>query len=803
MAARSDSGYSLAGSVGQLLLAATLAGLLVAGLLLPAVGALGLVAKNSADSFEELPSELSVTPLPQISRVLAADGSTLATFYAQNRVNVRLNAVAKVMRVALVSIEDSRFYEHHGLDVRGTIRAAVTNLQTGSHQGGSTLTQQYVKNVFLESAKTKAEQRAAVAVTPARKIREARYAIALEQQWSKDKILENYLNIAYFGRGAYGIGAAAKQYFNKSATQLNLPEAALLAGLVRNPLWDPVTQPARAKARRDVVLARMAELGKITPYQASRAAASRIVLRVTRPRNGCIGTRAPFFCDHLLSQIRSDPAFGANPEERNALLHRGGLTIRTSLDPKIQAATQSAILERTNITDRVAAVADVVEPGTGLIRAMGVNRIYDNNAKAAGHTTVNLATGGQTGVQAGSTFKIFTLTAALEEGLSLNTTLQCPQRYVSSFAGSGGAPYAPQNAEPGGGTYNLFTATWHSVNTCFVQLQERTGTERPAKLAESLGVRVVGGGPLNRGGSFTLGGDSISPLALAGAYAAYAAHGKYCPPTTLISATDSAGRPLPLTKPACKQVISAGIADTVTEVLRGVITSGTGRAASIGRPAAGKTGTATDYGAAWFAGYAPQLSAAVWMGDPRGAQRYPLRGVSVGGRRYSKVFGGTIPAPIWGDVMRGALKGQPERRFAGLDPTVAAGVQVTVPEVTGLSIRRARARLAGVGLTGIVSRRKVSSLMPEGTVARSSPGGGNSIGLGSSVLLYISAGYIPPPVVPPTVPPTIPPTTAPPTPSVTPKPTATPTPRPTPTKTPKPRPSPSRTRDPSAPGATF
>ena len=457
-------------------------------------------------------------------------------------------------------------------------------------------------------------------------------------------------------------------------------------------------------------------------------------------RNGCIDASAPFFCDYVISEIRQNPAFGKTAGERYVLLRKGGLTIRTSLDAKIQTATQQAILTRTMVSDRVAAVADVVEPGTGLIRAMDVNRIYNDNPLVPDSTTINLAIGGQGGVQAGSTFMIFTLTAALEEGLSLNAQLQCPQRYVSSFPGSGGAPYVAQNVEPGAGTYNLFTATWSSVNTCFVQLEERTGTERPAALAESLGVRAVGGTPLSRGGPFTLGSDRVSPLAMAGAYATYAAHGKYCPPTALVSVTDSAGRAMTIARPACKQVIQPGIADTVTQVLRGVITIGTGREASIGRPVAGKTGTATDYSTAWFIGYVPQLAATVWVGDPEGGARYPLRGVIVGGRGFSKVFGGTIPAPIWGDFMRQALKGQPIKRFDSPDPSVVAGTQVTMPDVRGLTIIRARARLADVGLTGLVVRQEVSSVYPKGTVARASPGSGNSIGLGSSVLLYISAG---------------------------------------------------------------
>ena len=771
---------SLPASLGEFLLAAVLAGILVAALLVPVVGGIGLAAKRTADSFEDLPSQLTVATLPQMSRVLAADGSTLATFYDENRVNVGLAKVAPVMRQAVVGIEDSRFYEHHGVDLRGTMRAAVNNLQTGSRQGGSTLTQQYVKNMLLETAATPAQREAAVAVTNARKIREARYALALERHWSKDKILEDYLNIAYFGSGAYGVAAAAKHYFNTSPTALTLPQAALLAGSIRNPsAYDPILHPRAALARRAVVLDRMVELRMITPSQSARAKATRIVLHVTTPRNGCIGTRAPFFCDYVMAQIRDNPVFGKTAADRAALLHRGGLTIRTGLDPTVQMAAQKAVLAHTNVTDRVAAVADVVQPGTGHILAMGVNRVFDNDASTKGHTTVDLPVGGQQGVQAGSTFKIFTLTAALEQGMPLTTQLSCPQSYVSTFAGSGGSRYTPQNAEPGGGVYNLLTATWDSVNTCFVQIEERTGTEGPARLAESLGVRVVGGGALNRGGSFTLGGDSISPLAMAGAYAAYAARGRYCPPTAIISVTNSQGRAVPIPRATCSQVIPQRIADTVTSVLRGVITSGTGTAAAIGRPAAGKTGTATDYGAAWFDGYVPQMAAAVWMGDPRGAQRHPLRDLSIGGSYFGKVFGGTISAPIWGDLMSRALRGKPVEQFAGADPSIGAAAQISVPDVTGLSVRHARSRLAGAGLTGVVASGRITSGYPSGTVAGTSPGGGSWIGPGSTVLLYVSSGPAAPRLRPQRVLPT-----------------------PTPTPTPKPKPSTKASTKPSTKAST-
>ncbi len=754
---------SLSASLGQLLLAAAVAGVLVAGLLLPLVGGVGLAAKSGADSFQDLPSELVVPPLPQASRILAADGSTLATFFYENRINVSLKQVPRVMREAIVAIEDARFYDHHGVDFRGVVRAAVTNSQAGGvQQGGSTLTQQYVKNVLLESAATDSQRRAATADTLARKAREARYALALEQQWSKDKILENYLNIAYFGSGAYGVGAAAKHFFGKPVAKLTLPEAALLAGLVRSPqVYDPIRHPKTAKARRDVVLARMADLHKVTAAQATRAEATPVALHVTKPSNGCVGTPAPFFCDYVISEFKKDKGIGTTVQDRIKLLLRGGITIQTSLDPKVQKATQKAILDHTKVTDHIAAVADVVEPGTGLIKAMGVNRIYDPK-KAPGHTTVNLATGGQLGVQGGSTFKIFTLTAALEEGFPLNLKLHCPPRYVSTVFSNNGAPYAPVNAEAHeGGTYDLLSATWLSVNTCFVQLEERTGVERPASIAESLGVRRVDGGALNRGGSFTLGADSISPLAMAGAYATYAAHGKFCPPTAIVSVTDGRRRSLPIAKPKCAQVLDAGIADTVTSVLRGVIERGTGTGASIPRPAAGKTGTANEYGAAWFDGYVPQLAAAVWMGDPRGALRHPLKDVTVGGTFYPRVFGGTIAAPIWGQLMRRALEHTKVEDLAGPDASVARGRQVTVPDVTGLSPYTAKARLSAAGLTGIVSGAPVPSKESAGTVASTSPSGGGTIGYGSSVLILVSNGHPP---------------KAKPTPSASPTPTRTPGP---------------------------
>src|SRR4051794_18921723 len=326
--------------IGLLFGVSLIAGLLVAGVALPVVGGLGMAAKRGAQQFDSLPSELQAPPLPQRTRILAADGSVIAEFYYENRVSVPLSSVAPVMRQAIVAIEDARFYQHSGVDLKGVVRALVTNSTSGTiRQGGSTITQQYVKNVLIESAANDADKRAATADTLARKVREARYAIAMENHISKDEILERYLNIAYFGSDAYGIEAAARRFFNRHASQLTLPQAALLAGLVRNPAaYDPLNHPKTGTTRRNTVLARMRDLGYITPVEHDKAARTSLGLRPTAAKNACQDSSAPFFCDYVEKRFLADAALGRTQQDRLKLLLRGGLDIRTTLQPKAQQA---------------------------------------------------------------------------------------------------------------------------------------------------------------------------------------------------------------------------------------------------------------------------------------------------------------------------------------------------------------------------------------------------------------------------------------------------------------------------------
>jgi membrane peptidoglycan carboxypeptidase len=653
-----------------LAVAVVVAGALVTGLLLPWVGGAGLLARNSVPPPGELPAELTGGVWGN-SRVLAADGSVITTFYANDRVPVTTEQIASVMKRAMVAIEDTRFYEHSGLDVRGTARALVTNVAAGSvQQGGSTLTQQLVKQTLAQTADTAEQRQAATEGSLGRKLREARLALALEEAYSKDEILTRYLNTVYFGNGAYGVQAAAQRYFSVDATDLTLPQAAMLAGLVQSPANDnPLTDPAAARTRRNQVLQRMYELGYIDARRLAAASAQPVAVDPgPGSPNGCIGaTVGGFFCAYLEQYLQQQLGISRD------ILDNGGLTIQTTLRPDVQVAGDRAVLNQLPMGDPLAGMYTAVEPGTGHVLAMSVNRRYGCDQPACESVVLNTAYS----QGAGSTFKVFTAAAALERGLPADYTLTPSNPYVSRVYTNNGRPYevrAFANADVR--TMTMEEALYLSSNTYFMALQDALGSvEGPVRVAERMGMhftassadQIIGG---NRG-SFTLGAEATSPLDLASAYATLAAGGTRCDPTPVTAVLDRNGEPL--TGPDGKPVgsgdnctpaaVAPAVANTLAQMMRKDVEPGypgqTAAAAYVpGHQIAGKTGTTQNNFSIAFAGYTPQYSASVMVLNPKGNQ-------DVGGQ------GGGMGAGIWHDAMAPILANAPMVPFMPADPVLA------------------------------------------------------------------------------------------------------------------------------------
>ncbi|MEW1843255.1 transglycosylase domain-containing protein [Nonomuraea angiospora] len=668
-------------SIARLTGAAAAAGVVAAAIALPAVGGTGAMFVSASEDLGLKARDLKEPPLAEKTTVLDATGKPIATFYEEYRENVKLDDIAEIMKTAIISIEDYRFYEHGPIDIEGTVRALAKNLTSGGiAQGGSSITQQYVKQVLLNSASTTKEKNAALEASYARKLNELRYAMAIEEKYSKNEILEKYLNIAYFGARAYGIEAAAKRFFGVKAADLTLPQAATLAGAVQDPLQ---TDPSRGKDykerlifRRNVVLDRMAELKKITPEQAAEAKKTKLGYKGTPLPGGCEASDYPYFCMYVRNEVLSNTDFGKTKKARTQFLNRGGLTIQTTLDPKMQKAAELAIKKHVHASDNPVASEALVQPGTGAIKAMAASRKYGTNKRKnemSYNLVANAVHGGGTGFQAGSTFKTFTLLTALKQGMKINDGISVGEGYRApaywSFKNCKGQnmgepSFTVTNAEGGGGGFkSLATGTWGSVNTFFMALEQKVGLCNVVKTAKSLGIERSDGLPLQEYETFTLGINEMDPVTVANAYAAIGARGKYCEPMAISSIKDRDGK-VTNYKPKCKQALDPEVADAASSILSGVFTKGTMKGVGgIGRPAAGKTGTTDEQSTAWFAGFTPDLAGAVSIGDPRGAVTHKLNNITIGGRYYGSVFGASIPGPIWKDTMLSALKGIPATDF--------------------------------------------------------------------------------------------------------------------------------------------
>jgi penicillin-binding protein 1A len=615
---------------------------------LPAGAAAGFWTLLNADLPGNIPEDTNPRIRSYPSVVLDADGHEIAEFRAfELTVPIRYRDIPQVVKDAVVAIEDRRFWGHHGVDPEGLIRAALTNYREGEVvQGGSTITQQYVKNTYTTGERD-----------ISRKLREALIATRLERQLSKDEILFRYLNTVYFGDGAYGIGAAAESYFGKPVNDLTLSEAALLAGAIASPArYGPRVNAEVADGRRLTVLRAMRDQDLISRRQFQGARRQHLwaapfgtptrpaTVIQPPPRGGA--TAYPYFVDYVRRVL--EQRYG------HRQLYRGGLRIETTIDPRLQAQAEASVAETLDGTSAPLEMSLVsVEPSTGHVQALVGGRDF-------GLSQVNLALGGSAGMQPGSSFKTFVLATALERGIDPETLIDAPASL--DFPGCDPTCTINNSDFEDHGQMTLRAATHASVNTVFAALIDQLGPQAVAEMAQRLGVSAID--PAQPYGvSLALGAYEVSPLDMAAGYATIANRGVRQEVTPILRVLDRRGNVLEdHTAPEGESVLDPVVADNVSDVLQGVIQGGTGEAADIGRPAAGKTGTAQDYRAAWFAGYTPQLATAVWMGysdSPR-----PLENI----KGLGAVHGGDFPAETWGRYMRAALDGQPVLDFVPPGP---------------------------------------------------------------------------------------------------------------------------------------
>lgn len=573
---------------------------------------------------------------PASSQILDINGNLITNIHAtENRTLVTLDKIPKNLQNAFIAVEDNRFYEHSGIDPRGIMRALYSNIVSGEvAEGGSTITQQLAKNAFLSQERT---------IT--RKIQEVFIAIRLEQQYTKDEILEMYLNQIYFGRGAYGVQAAAQTYFGKDVSQLSLSECAMLAGIPRSPnYYSPLNNLSAALERRSEVLDQMAKYNYITADTAMRTKQEQ--LHLVNPKEEEQNHTASYFIDYVTQEMIDK--FGADA------VYKEGLKIYVTLDMNMQKAAEEAVnsllpvyYDDANGLKQPQGALVAIDPATGYIKAMVGGRGTDQFNRA----TMAVR-------QPGSSFKPFTFATALEENMTPDTTVSNkpfklgdwqPQNYDRTFSGM----------------VTMRQTAINSLNVPTVRLAEKVSIDKVLTTAQNLGISTLvvnsaPGEPNDKNLAASIGGltQGVTALDMAGAYSAFANHGIYTKPVAVVKVIDRKGKVIYENKPETKQAISERTATLLTSMLQDVIVRGTGTGAKINRPAAGKTGTTDNYQDAWFAGYTPNLVTVVWMGCDDNAQ---MPGIT----------GGTVPAKIWQNFMNAALKDVPAKNFDGTDTSIS------------------------------------------------------------------------------------------------------------------------------------
>ena len=647
-----------------------LMGVVGAGMLVPVAGPTALVAKSVPSVFNELPGDLQTVAPAEESQLLDSSGAVIAHFYDKQRIVVPSANIADVMKKAIVAIEDKRFYEHNGVDATGIARALVSNLGDSGRQGASTITQQYVRNSLAERGYLEGDAdqvSAATEQTTERKLREMKYALALEKTQSKDEILTGYLNIAPFGPITYGVEAASQRYFSKSASELNYLEAALLAGLVQSPVqYDPLTHPEAAQERRDTVLATMLEQGVITQEEYDQGIATSVesMLNPTVSSEGCSGAPSTqaYFCDYVLSQFLEDSAFGSTRIERERLLKTQGITIRTTLDPAKQSAAYASLTNAIPVGDASGLNDAIVslDPRTGKVLAMAQNTTYGIES---GQTMSNYSADGN--FQVGSTFKVFTLLEWFKEGHSAYETVGSNNTFYpnGAFKCDGHSitteGYQVNDLAGKTGSMNVVRATGQSVNQAFVNMASRVDFCSIFQTAYDMGVTEDGEVPSPFPANI-LGSVSSSPLQMASVFATIANSGQQCTPQSIESVTDRNENVLKEFSADCKEVISPDVANKTAALL----TASAGQYYTLtrlgdGRPFAAKSGTTDGHANTWLTGFTPSLATSAWVGHGDNSSQ-EVSGVVINGVYHSEIFGETyVGQNIWAPYMTQALAGTP------------------------------------------------------------------------------------------------------------------------------------------------
>ncbi|MGF3056920.1 transglycosylase domain-containing protein [Microbacterium sp. YY-01] len=786
---------SVLGGLAGLIGLSAVAGMLITATVTPAIAVSGVAATRSIELFNNLPSYLQIDrPMEPTTIYYTGENGNpvqLARFYDQNRIPVKYDQVAPVMYEALLSSEDKNFYEHGGIDLLGTTKALIDNLQKKSTRGGSSISQQYVKNVQMQrceaQVRTSDPERdekmdacwfEATASTGAegieRKLQEMRYAIQLEKTYSKNEILIGYLNLANFGGLTYGIEAASQRYFNTTAAKLTISQAATLAGMVQAPnayriddptgsFYDDETDSfinseedgyAETLKRRNYVLNRMLVDGKITQEQHDEAYAEPITPDIVEPSSGCAAAkRNAYFCQYVKTIIESDPVFGETQEDRDEVLRRGGLDIYTSLDADVQRAANVSMAENvaTNIPDLALGAAGVtIDPKTGLILAMVQNTVFSEDSAKAGQPGYSAQVfaadsdhGSSIGFSVGSTYKLFTLVDWLEKGHSLNEGLNGTNRKFNNMSCDGDpVPFDADLVKNAGGIRGYsgtpMRFTTESLNSGYFAMAEKLNLCDINRVADRMGVKLGNGDkvtdenvPFN-----VLGDKAIAPLDMAAAYATIANNGTYCSPKAIVKVVGPDDNELPIPETSCKKVIDEGVAATAAYALENVMTSGTGTAANPwdGTPLLGKTGTHNEEQTMMIEA-STNAATAVWVGQYTGTKTldyYETQGNWLPGIRYilARDMQGAANAKFGGNA------------FPGPEADLIRQVYVDLPDVTGRTIDEATRILTEAGFDVTVGKA-VDSTHPKDTVAKQDPGAGR-VASGTSVTISPSTGKAPP-----------------------------------------------------------